>query len=158
MPPDRYDPLVQTSAGIGSALSGAMVREQRRAAWRQAALLALLLTVAAVAVTSATAGGLVTAQASTRSACEEERDRAGLGRGAVLRALEAPERQRRFLYRVTSEPTGYRVQLVVKDGAFLGDTWEQDAFGRLRHLHDVCRDRFTDEVGARLLAHLETPR
>jgi hypothetical protein len=48
--------------------------------------------------------------------------------------------------------------LTVRDGAFLGDGWEQDSFGRLRHVDDVCASRFADELGARLVARLEPVR
>lgn len=155
---NRYHWGVETSTAIGSALGGAVLREQRRAVRRQAALLAILLIASAALGASLLAGGVFTAQASSLAQCDEERDRAGVGRRAALRALEAPERQRRFLYRVATDDAGYRVRLVVKDGPFLGDSWEQDAFGRLRHVHDVCRSRFQDEMGERLLARLEHAR
>lgn len=149
---------MQTSAGISSELDGAIVRGQRRAAWRQAALLALLLALAALVVSSAITILILTAQASALARCDEARDYAGVGRKSAQRAIEAPERQRRFFYRVAADDEGYRVRLVVKDGEFLGDTWEQDAYGRLRHVHDVCLDRFGDELGERLLARLEPAR
>ncbi|MCC7108586.1 MAG: hypothetical protein IT382_04820 [Deltaproteobacteria bacterium] len=149
---------METSAGISSTLGAAILREQRRAARRQAVMLALVLVAGAALASSLLAGGVATAQAGALARCEDERDRAGVGRRAALRAVDAPERQQRFLYRVASDEGGYRVRLVVKDGPFLGDTWEQDAYGRLRHVHDVCRERFAEELGQRLLARVDSDR
>lgn len=147
-----------TSAGISSELGGAILREQRSAARRQAAVIALL-AAAAVSIMSASVGAaLATAEAGALARCDEDRTRAGVGRAAALRAMDAPEAQRRYLYRVLTDGDGYRVRLVVKAGPFLGDTWERDAFGRMRHVNDVCRDRFRDEMGSRLIARLEDRR
>lgn len=151
----RYHSLVETSAGISSELGAAIARDLRRSARRQAAALTLLLLASGALAACAVAAALLSAEAGAMARCDEERDRAGLGRAAAQRAMEAPERQRRFLYRVATDDDGYLVRLVVRAGPFLGDSWERDAFGRMHHAHDVCRDRFSDELGSRLLARVE---
>ena len=160
MPPDappssRYHWRVETSAGISSELGAAIAQHERRAARRHAAMLAVLLALAVALLGAVVSVALMSAEAGALARCNEERDRAGVGRAAALRAMDAPEAQRRFLYRVANDDDGYLVRLVVQTGPFLGDSWERDAYGRTRHAHDVCSERFTDELGSRLLARLE---
>lgn len=160
IPPDerglsRYHSRVQTSAGISSELSAAVARDLRRGARRQAGVLALLVIASGALLSCALSAALLSAKATAQATCDEERERAGFGRSAATRAMDAPEEQRRFLYRVATDDDGYRVRLVVRAGPFLGDTWERDAYGSMRHAHDVCRDRFSDRLGSRLLARLE---
>ena len=41
---------------------------------------------------------------------------------------------------------GYRAMVVVKGGPFVGDAWQRDAEGRVRHHSDVCRDPATVDL------------
>jgi hypothetical protein len=101
--------------------------------------------VVAAVVVAAGALGLQVSAVDRQARCDVERDQSGYGRRAALRALEEPLRQTRFLYRVTSDADGYRARVVVAAGPFIGDTWERDASGQIRHLSDVCRDIRRDE-------------
>lgn len=101
-------------------------------------VVAVMLSGVVVVAASAVAGVFLDLEARAR--CEAGRDQSGVGRAVALQALDAPESHRQFLYRVTSDGSGYRAVVVVKDGPFVGDAWERDAEGRIRHHSDVCRD------------------
>lgn len=146
---------MESSAGIGATFGAPVAREQRAAAYRRALGLGAALAAMATLVWCTVSVAVLSAEANAAAECEAERDRAGVGRAAAQRAMEAPERQRRFLYRVATDDEGYLVRLMVRAGPFVGDTWERDTFGRMHHAHDVCRGRFHDELGARLVARLE---
>jgi hypothetical protein len=127
-----------TSAGIGAACDpGSLQREERRERGRRAAASALVVLLLIV---GARLGGALLA-ADQRARCAAEREDSGAGRRAALGALDDPRGASGFFYRVLAEPDGYRVRVVVKDGPFLGEAWERDATGALRHLSDVCVDR-----------------
>ncbi len=146
---------MESSAGIGATFGAPAAREARGATYRRALGMAGALVAMAALVWCTVSAAVLSAEASALAQCDEERDRAGVGRVAAQRAMEAPERQRRFLYRVATDDAGYLVRLVVRAGPFVGDTWERDTFGRMHHAHDVCRERVHDELGLRLLARLE---
>jgi hypothetical protein len=113
----------------------------------------LVRTVAAallaVALTGGAAFGWTLVDVDKRARCEAARDESGYGRRAALRALDDPEAQRRFLYRVMQENGTYRAVVVVREGLFAGDAWSRDAEGTVRHHSDLCRD------GVDVLAHAE---
>lgn len=101
-------------------------------------------TLAAVAVALTIAGGATAGHTlvdvDKRARCDAARDESGYGRSAALRALDDPDAQRRFLYRVHQEAGTYRAVVVVREGPFTGDAWSRDAEGRVRHHSDLCRD------------------
>ncbi len=129
---------MQTSAGIGLHFVEGLQRKVARSAVVEGALRALAGSVAAVAVAALCALGLAAHDATARARCGEERDHAGFGMTAALRAMDTPLAQQRFAYRVSPDPAGYRVEVVARRGAFAGDAWERDALGRVRHKNDVC--------------------
>lgn len=98
-----------------------------------AAILALTLTGGATA-------GQKLVDVDKRARCDAARDQSGYGRRAALRALDEPDAQRRFLYRVLQESGTYRAVVVVREGPFTGDAWSRDAEGTVRHHSDLCRD------------------
>ena len=102
---------------------------------------ALLAGALAAGFVGVAAAGHALAAVDVRARCEAERDAAGYGRRAALRALDDPDGQSRFLYRVVPHESGYRAVVVVREGPFTGDAWERDAAGRVRHQSDVCKDR-----------------
>ncbi|MCC7070337.1 MAG: hypothetical protein IT383_03385 [Deltaproteobacteria bacterium] len=146
---------MESSAGIRATFGVPATREQRRDTYQRALGMAAGLAAMATLLWCTVSVALLSAEANAIAECDAERERAGLGRAAAQRAMEAPERQHRFLYRVATDDEGYLVRLMVRAGPFVGDTWERDTFGRMHHAHDVCRERLHDEIGARLLARLE---
>lgn len=133
--------LPTTSAGFGSHQGAGLARRVARQALGERLVRAMVSIGVLVLLTGAAVLGSAMVQAEHRSRCEAEREQSGFGRRAALRALEEPNQQTRFLYRVSVHEGGYRVSVVVREGPFLGDAWERDATGTLRHASDICRDR-----------------
>lgn len=133
--------LPTTSASFGGHRDAGLAQRVARQALGERLVRATVSVGVLVLLTGAAVLGSAVVQAERRSRCEAEREQSGLGRRAALRALEEPSQQTRFLYRVSVHEGGYRVSVVVREGPFLGDAWERDATGALRHASDVCRDR-----------------
>ena len=128
-----------TSASIGRYFEDGLKRSLARAVMVSSALRALWAGITTFAVAACCAFALVAVDAEARSRCGEHREQGGFGQSGALFAMDHPEGQSRFLYRVARDPGGYRVVVVAREGAWLGDTWERDAEGRLRHVTDICR-------------------
>ncbi len=125
--------MTYTSVTIPRALVATSTSRPSFSRTIAAAALALMLTGGATA-------GRTLVDVDKRARCEAARDESGYGRRAALRALDEPDAQRRFLYRVFQENGTYRAVVVVREGPFTGDGWSRDAEGNVRHHSDLCRD------------------
>jgi hypothetical protein len=130
-----------TSASpVSREIDKAFANELFRARLKESAGISSLSIVLTCVGAFCVAFAIDVADARAQSACARDRDAHGVGRVAALSAMDTPKRKPSFLYRVARDDGGYRVRVVVKDGPFLGDTWERDAEGRIKHVFDVCRE------------------
>jgi hypothetical protein len=131
---------VRTSAGIGRHFELALAAAIRRARVIESAIRASTGGAFVVAIAGILAFAVVAIDANGQKSCGDRREAQGFGKSAALFAFDHPERQDRFLYRVDGGADGYRVRLVGKQAPFIGEAWERDETGTVRHIVDTCVD------------------
>jgi hypothetical protein len=133
-----------SSAHIGAEFGdpgGLLGKKLAHAFAREGAMRAVCCCALAVVVAGACAFASAAKTVQDHARCDVERERAGFGRTAAMRALNDPDAQSAFTYHVSKDPLGYRVHVAAVAGVagdYAGEAWERDPLGRMRHVSDTC--------------------